>query len=459
MAGDPPEIQAQDGTGYPAGHAADTTGPWDMMPATDYRVGLMHASREQPVDLLVIGAGIAGLWILDAATRHGLAAVAVECDALGAGQSVCAQGIIHGGLKYALRERDLAAAGSISAMPESWLRLHDGVDGVAADGPDLRAATLSSPCTWIWRTDSLASRIGFLGARAALRTKPRSVEDADRPPLLRSSPGSVLRVEEPVFDTRSVLSAIASAHPGRIVAVDGPEGVELASRGGEIDRVILRRGDDEVVLRPRCVVLAAGVGNERLLSRLGLDDSVAQRRPLHMTLLRAAGLPAMFGHCMDGNRTRVTITSGVDRDGRTVWQLGGELAERGVERTREAQIATAASELAGVMPDLDLGAFDDAAWATYRVDRAERRTRAGLRPDDAVVMSHHGGRLLVAWPTKWALAPRLAAAVLEAMPAEIAADPSEGVDLSPLSAPDVADFPWETSTWTPHRDVRSGAPA
>jgi hypothetical protein len=111
------------------------------------------------------------------------------------------------------------------------------------------------------------------------------------------------------------------------------------------------------------------------------------------------------------------------------------------------------------MPDLDLNAIDDAAWATYRVDRAERRTRGGLRPDDAVVMPHHGGRLLVAWPTKWALAPRLAAAVLDAMPRDIAANPSASVDVSPLPAPEVADFPWETSTWTPHRDVRSAAPA
>ena len=430
----------------------------------------MHGPRDQSVDLLVIGAGIAGLWILDAAVSRGLSAVAVECDALGAGQSVCAQGIIHGGLKYALRERDLDAAGSISAMPETWRHLHD---GTATDGPDLRAATLSSPCTWIWRTDSLASRLGFLGAKAALKTRPRSVDDAERPPLLRTAPGSVLRVDEPVFDTRSVLAAIASRHEGRIARVDGPEAVELASRGGDIERVILRRtvsSDDaadveagfdgeHVVLRPRCVVLAAGTSNEGLLSRLGLDASIAQRRPLHMTLLRATDLPPMFGHCVDGNRTRVTITSGRDADGRTVWQLGGELAERGVERDSATQIATAATELAAVLPDLDLGSFDDAAWSTYRVDRAERRTGGGLRPDDAVVVPHHDGRLLVAWPTKWALAPRLAAAVLAAMPAEIAQTPSPPVDLSPLPVPPVADFPWENRTWTPHRDVRSVARA
>lgn len=416
----------------------------------------MAADREHTVDLLVIGAGIAGLWILDAATRAGLAAVAVECDALGAGQSVCAQGIIHGGVKYALRERDLGAAGSISAMPEMWRRLHE---TPTEDGPDLRAATLSSPSTWIWRTDSLTSRIGMLGARAALRTRPAAVDASERPVLLRSVPGSVLRVEEPVFDTRSVLQTLAEAHPGRVVAVDGPEGIELASRTGLVDRAILRQGDRRLVLRPRSVVLAAGTGNEGLLSRMGLDATIAQRRPLHMTLLRSSRLPGLFGHCVDGNRTRVTITSGLDRDGRTVWQLGGELAERGVDRDERAQIAAAAAEIDAVLPDLDLASLPDAEWSTYRVDRAERRTRGGLRPDDAAVVPHHDGRLLVAWPTKWALAPRLAAAVLESIPDEVRRDPSPPVDNRPLDAPAVADFPWENRTWTPHRDARSAAPA
>ena len=117
------------------------------------------------------------------------------------------------------------------------------------------------------------------------------------------------------------------------------------------------------------------------------------------------------------------------------------------------------TELAAVLPDLDLSSIPDAAWSSYRVDRAERRTRGGLRPDDAVVERRHDGRLLVAWPTKWALAPRLAAAVLESLPPEISVAPSAPVVTTPLQPPPVADFPWEDRAWTPHRDARSAAPA
>lgn len=418
----------------------------------------MPFEQEQSIDLVILGAGIAGLWTLDAATRAGLRAVAVEDAACGTGQSIAAQGIIHGGLKYTLREKDLASAGSIRDMPNRWRGFYD---APSLDHPDLSPARMLSPCTWLWRTDSLASRIGMLGARAALRTRPESVPAAERPALLETVPGAVLRVEEPVFDTRSVLEALAAPHRDRIARVAGPEGVELSSQSGRVERVILRNEQHALTLRPRAVVLAAGVGNEGLLSRLGLDASIAQRRPLHMTLLRGEDLPPMFGHCVDGNRTRITITSGRDREGRTVWQLGGDLAETGVDRSSEAQIAHAVRELTAVLPALDPSKIKEAAWSSYRVDRAERRTRGGLRPDDATIETLHDGRLIVAWPTKWALAPRLAARVLEALPFSADAVSTDGPppDLRPLQPPSVADHPWEEGTWTSHRDAVSAARA
>ena len=412
----------------------------------------MSNPTEQPVDLLVLGAGIAGLWILDAATRAGLRAVGVESSAIGQGQSVSAQGIIHGGLKYTLRERDVAAAGSIRDMPAEWIRMSEEPNPT---GPDLRQAVVSSPCTWIWRTESLKSRIGMIGARAALRSRPEAVKASDRPDILRSVPGQVLRVGEPVFETRTVLQALADPLADRLVRVAGPEGIELSSRSGEIDTVVLRDDRGRVRLRPTAVVMAAGTGNEGLLSRLGLDSGITQRRPLHMTLLRGPDLPWLHGHCVDGNRTRVTVTSARDPAGNVVWQLGGELAESGVDRDSEDQIRHAINEVQSVLPALDLDAMTSVAWATYRVDRAERRTGQGLRPDDATIESYHGGRLLAAWPTKWALAPRLAARVLESIPKSTRTTDTIPLDLQPLRAPEIAPYPWQEATWTSHHDVRS----
>jgi len=53
-------------------------------------------------DVLIVGAGVAGLWLNARLRRQGFSTVLVESASLGGGQSVKSQGIIHGGAKYAL---------------------------------------------------------------------------------------------------------------------------------------------------------------------------------------------------------------------------------------------------------------------------------------------------------------------------------------------------------------------
>ena len=52
-------------------------------------------------DIAIIGGGIAGLWLLNRLRDQGFCAILFESDAIGAGQTGVAQGIIHGGMKYA----------------------------------------------------------------------------------------------------------------------------------------------------------------------------------------------------------------------------------------------------------------------------------------------------------------------------------------------------------------------
>ncbi len=111
----------------------------------------------------------------------------------------------------------------------------------------------------------------------------------------------------------------------------------------------------------------------------------------------------MNGHCVDGARTRVTITSDRDSKGRTVWQVGGQLAEDGVVLDEPLFVRRAYDELAAVLPGVDLS---ECEWAAYRVDRAECAMPRGGRPDTATVLSE--GNVITAWPTKLALVPQLA---------------------------------------------------
>ena len=164
---------------------------------------------------------------------------------------------------------------------------------------------------------------------------------------------------------------------------------------------------------PKHVIFAAGSGNANLREQTGLSPQTMQRRPLHMVMVRSDRpgtdtLPEFNGHCVDGARTDVTITSDRDSQGRTVWQLGGQLAEDGVALDAARLILHARRELAAVIPGIDLS---NTEWATYRVDRAEFRTPGRSRPDTFSLL--HEENTLTAWPTKLALVPLLAENIAE----------------------------------------------
>ena len=129
----------------------------------------------------------------------------------------------------------------------------------------------------------------------------------------------------------SLLETLFAANAKRVLSVDASH-VEItcAAPGTVRDvRIADPRSGASLQLEPRHVVLAAGRGNAELRRRCGLVQTAMQSRPLHMVLVRG-NLPELNGHCLDGAKTRVTITSDTDDEGRMVWQIGGQIAEEGV---------------------------------------------------------------------------------------------------------------------------------
>ena len=68
-------------------------------------------------DIVVFGGGVAGLWLLNRLRSEGYGAILFESDSLGCGQTVASQGIIHGGLKYALKGSLKGSANVLANMP------------------------------------------------------------------------------------------------------------------------------------------------------------------------------------------------------------------------------------------------------------------------------------------------------------------------------------------------------
>jgi glycerol-3-phosphate dehydrogenase len=384
------------------------------------------------VDAIIVGGGIAGLWTLARLRDQGYNAVLLEDEALGAGQTRYAQGIIHGGTKYALTGKLTASSEAVANMPSLWRACHAG-DGEV----DLRSATMISDAHYLWSTTNLASKLtGFFASRV-MRARTTALEPEQRPPIFRHEGfrGNIYRLDEPVFDTISVLQALAEPVMASIVAVR-KNSLRLQSSSLAFEAV----DGHAYELGYRKLILLAGPGNEALLSSAGLSRPAMQLRPLKMVMMRGGLNEKVFAHCMGaGINPRVTITTHIDNDNNIVWYLGGQLAEDGVRRSDDKQITKARQELARLLPWQNL---DAAQWAILDIDRAEVRHEDGHRPDTFYIEQQ--GDIITAWPTKLALAPLLAGELVDLLTTV----EKTGAALPAWPSPPFADYPWdEDSRW------------
>ena len=407
------------------------------------------------LDAVILGGGVAGLWTLSRLNRDGYAAALVSAGALGAGQTVASQGIIHGGIKYALIGAATRASAAIAPMPALW---DAALRGEAPDQPDLRGARVLASEHCLWTTRSVASRIAGVAASKVIRTGVRALAPEERAGALSPRAGAagidVYAVAETVLDPRSLVEALAADGAGRIVSAGGAGTIRAAADEVGV-RIAVDMPGGPISLRARRAVLCAGDGNAALLAALGVSGQSApqmQRRPLHMVLLRASpdDLPPLFAHCLGlGPRPRVTVTTQRDSAGRNVWYVGGEIAEAaGVARDRDKQIMASREELAAVLPWLaSRGAFARAEWATLRIDRAEGLSPSGDRPDEPVVRA--AGAAIACWPTKLAFAPAAAEMVSRTL-REQGVCPSGAAAPLALTPPPIAALPWEDPSiaWT-----------
>ncbi len=343
-------------------------------------------------DVLIVGGGVAGLWLNARLRRQGFATLLVDKGTLGGGQSVKSQGIIHGGTKYALSGALTGASEAIADMPRRWREALEGNGEL-----DLSGVRLLSDAHYLWSPGTLAGNLTSFFASKAVRSRVGQVKGDELPPALQhpKSKGKVYRLSELVLDVPSLIARLAELAGNSLLA---GQQVEPLLDGNEL--VGLRVDSREI--RAQRIVFSAGGGTAELLASLGLQQPAMQRRPLHMVIVKAPTLKPLYAHCLGGGtKPRITVTSHPAADGEWVWYLGGDLAEAdGVARDESRQIAAAKKELAELVPWIDLSA---AHWATLRIDRAEPAQSALARPDNAFLAEQ--GRLLVGWPTKLALSP------------------------------------------------------
>ncbi|BBH31022.1 FAD-dependent oxidoreductase [Pseudomonas sp. St290] len=380
-------------------------------------------------DILIVGAGVAGLWLNARLRRQGFSTVLVESASLGGGQSVKSQGIIHGGAKYALHGALTGASEAIADMPRRWREALKGEGEL-----DLSGVRMLSDAHYLWSPGTLAGNLTSFFASKAVRGRVDQVKGDQLPPALQDKrfKGKVYRLAELVVDVPSLIARLAELAGDSLLA---GQRIEPLREAGEL--VGLKVDDREI--RAQRIILSAGAGTADLLKALGLDKPAMQTRPLHMVLAKGPSLKPLYAHCLGGGpKPRVTVTTHPAANGQWVWYLGGDLAEGdAIAREPAEQIAVAQKELGQLLPWIDLST---AQWATLRVDRAEPLQSGLTRPDNAFLAEQD--RLLVGWPTKLALAPDFADRVVNALQRD-GIQPSHPAPLPELPKPPMGVPAWE----------------
>ena len=380
-------------------------------------------------DVLIVGAGVAGLWLNARLRRQGFSTIVVERESLGGGQSVKSQGIIHGGAKYALHGALTGASEAIADMPRRWR------EALAGDGElDLSGVRLLSEAHYLWSPGTLAGNLTSFFASKAVRGRVDQVKGDQLPPALQDPrfKGKVYRLAELVVDVPSLIERLAE------LAGDGLLAGQVIEPLFDNDALIGLRVDGLEIHAQR-IVFSAGGGNAELLASVGISVPAQQLRPLHMVLVKGPSLKPLYAHCLGGGpKPRITVTTHPAANGEWVWYLGGDIAEAdGVAREPAEQIAVAKKELGNLLPWVDLS---QAQWATLRVNRAEPAQSGLVRPDNAFLSDQ--GRLLVGWPTKLALAPDFSDRVLQALEHD-GIKPGNAPALPPLPRPPLGKTAWE----------------
>lgn len=358
-------------------------------------------------DIVIFGGGIAGLWLLNRLRQQGYACVLLESGQLGGGQTLASQGIIHGGLKYALGGALSGASQAIAQMPQRWRRLLAGEAEL-----DLRDVKVLSEHYYMWSGADMRSKLkSFLGSKS-LRGRIDRVASQDYPDFFRqaTTAGTLYRLPDFVIDSHSLIESLYRKAANAVFQIDGESVDFTRNTADEVVSCRLRSNEHQLEIDASRFLFCAGRGNEALLKASGCTRTRAQRRPLNMVYLTRAGLPEIFVHCIGNDFSltpRLTVTSHRNQDGTVTWYLGGELAETGVGLTDAEQIERAQQLLDTLFPWVDI---DQATWQCLPVDRAEASTDSNARPDDAYFCEEN--HTLAIWPTKFTLAPALADRVL-----------------------------------------------
>ena len=350
---------------------------------------------DQKTDILIIGAGIAGLWTALSLKKAGFSVRVVDAPTLPK-QSLYSQGMIHGGQKFVLSGDISAFASQLATLPARWDAAFKGQGEV-----DLSAVEITSHQQY-FMARGMAEGLAAFAAAKVVNAQTAKTTPADYPDILKadqSFKGMVYTLHEKVLNPFSLIATLKQQlgkafHDGEVIRV--------AANG------VIHLKDGQEIMADATIALA-GEGNAKLIKTLNLPIET-RLRPLRQVYVSDVEYP-FYGHVIGLQpKPRLTVTSLKQENGRYEWYLGGLIAEK-TQGWREADIiAFAQKELHDIFPHLP---WSQKSYRVFDINRAEYG--ADGKDVQAGPVLQKAGDILFGWPAKLTSAPLLADMIVAEM--------------------------------------------
>ncbi|MBI1300337.1 MAG: FAD-dependent oxidoreductase [Alphaproteobacteria bacterium] len=382
-------------------------------------------AEQNKIDIVIFGAGIAGLWVFNRLKSLNYNVLLLEKNAIGGQQTMASQGIIHSGLKFTIAGKVSKLAENMSQMPVRWRNALSGTGEIDLTGVNINA-----------NSQYLLIPKGFIGGLTHIITRKllgSNVQDVPRhnwPTELKNSgfDGSMIHMGELVIDVPSLVQTLAEPYRDCIKKVDGDPFEFL---------------DKHKISAQRIIFCSAASNLEIAAKQNDKDGLETQHRPLLQGLVKNAPFP-LFAHLIGKSEKPIaTITTHSTVHNELVWYLGGGVAERAKSDNPEDVYQDIKNALKKYLPAVDINNFE---WGVLPIDRVEGKSKTDQWMPDTPTL-HNTNKALYAWPTKLTFAPLLSDMIIADIEKRGITSSKTTSDFSMLEDVDYALAPWDKVTW------------
>lgn len=375
----------------------------------------MQKAKPKKIQLntIIFGGGIVGLWTLNLLKARGYTNIALlETNTLGHKQTGLSQGIIHGGIKYALANKITDSTTAIQDMPKIWnsyLNQKGEFKLEPKQDNNKDQSLILNKYQYLYTPKSLASGFKKFLYQKMLTSSCDVLVKEDYPDFLKSQKfkNTLCKLNEMILDIPNLIQALYNNSLDDCFNYEEILEYNFSKEFNTHNLKIKDKNNQIINLEAKNLILSAGENNKQILDKLNLENPPKmQIRPLHMLWVKDKNLPKLYMHCMQKtDKPLITISSHPSKKNNT-WYLGGDIAETGCELSKDAQIKRAQDVLSELFPDLfrELNLQDNSKWGTVHINRAEGLQPNNKRPAGPTI-NQSENNIITIWPTKLTFAP------------------------------------------------------